>query len=97
MIQLHFTLSNPFSKSQWRNLWNKDWIVTCYKTLEIQLAHNPTNLFELSVDLRWRGFDHAGPQFGLTLLGLDLHVSINDIRHWNKESGTWHDYGGFAR
>lgn len=93
MIQLHFALSNPFGNSQWRNLWNEYWIVTCYKTFEIQLARNPANLFGLDIDLRWRGFDHAGPEFGLTLFGFEIIMSIKDVRHWNKESNTWQDYG----
>lgn len=94
MIQLHFILSNPFNRSKWRNLWNKDYIVSCYKVFEIQLAYDPNILFEFFIDLRWKGFDHAGPRLNINFLGFDICLSINDIRHWDVKSGTWYNYGG---
>jgi hypothetical protein len=62
------------------------------KILEIGIYKYAWDLFEISLDLRWRGSDHAGPSFEINVLGYTARIGISDKRHWNSETNSWCNY-----
>jgi hypothetical protein len=96
MIFLNFRIQNPFH-NDWAKL--RDWFwwdrkLTKHKNFEIQLGHfhNLPTLFSFEVDTRWRGHDHAGPSFDLTILWFYVMVKIYDNRHWDYSENKWEVY-----
>lgn len=89
MIGIFLKLTNPFKHSPWRSIYQGSWIVSENKTLEVEVSRYAYYLFELNLDLSWRGKDHAGPEFGLNILGWDMRIALVDHRHWDGVTGWW--------
>ena len=49
-------------------------------------------MFEFRVSLAFTGYDHAGPEFELGLLGYNVQLGMYDTRHWNNETDSWEEY-----
>lgn len=47
-----------------------------------------TEYFEFRVKID-RKTDHAGIEVKFTVLGLEVRISLFDIRHWNDEQNRW--------
>jgi hypothetical protein len=92
MMYFQIALSNPFKHDPFKSYWQKDILVTKNKILEIGIYKYAWDLFEISLDLRWRGSDHAGPSFEINLLGYTARIGISDKRHWNSETNSWCNY-----
>ena len=94
MIKTTLTIRNPFAKDEHCLLtWHKSIALTKNKTFEIELGSaSMYNLLLFSLDLSWRGHDHAGPEFHVELFGFEATVKIYDNRHWNYNKGTWQRY-----
>lgn len=95
MIYFNFTVQNPWhneKKRPWKDLFQGEWSVSKNKTFELMLDYYTYDLCELGFDTRWRGQDHAGPQFELRILGLGMRVAIRDNRHWNYDEDRWVNY-----
>lgn len=90
---LHFTLNiaNPFSKDcTHRTFWDFYRKLSKNKAIEIEVTNDsPYSLLYLNVDLSWRGRDHAGFGFDISIMRYSFHFSIYDVRHWNYDTGTW--------
>ncbi len=92
MIYFRIALANPFKHNPFKDYWQKDIPVTKHKILEIGMYKYAWNLFEIDLDLRWQGSDHAGPSFEINLLGYTFRIGISDKRHWNSETNSWCNY-----
>lgn len=93
MINLHFEIDSP-----WRGSTGKQVDYVCYdrivandKSLEVQISKwgQLSELFAFTLDLRWRGRDHAGPRLEITLLKFFFCIQIYDHRHWNYDANRW--------
>ena len=94
MITFSFTIKNPFAKDI-SNTYNvyKTISLTKHKTFEFQFSRLAFyNLFSFSLDLSFRGCDHAGPSLALDFFGWELVLKIYDNRHWDYDKGTWVKY-----
>jgi hypothetical protein len=83
MINIAFSLTNPWSRSTWGNLtaWSK--LFSNSKAVEVN-TYRSDNL--IAVDLAWtRKCDHAGVRLELCLFGYDLELHFYDTRHWDYE------------
>jgi hypothetical protein len=89
MINLHFSISNPFKHKPWRDLYQGNWRVSKNKTLEIGFFNYAYNLFEIAVDLRFQGRDHAGLSFEIGILGWQASIALVDNRHWDTDKNGW--------
>jgi hypothetical protein len=92
MISLFFHIKNPFHnkhKSPWKGLYERSWKVSKNKVLEIEFHKYMYNLFELNIDLNLDGSDHAGPKFGLAILGFEFNIALFDMRHWDSFDNCW--------
>lgn len=60
------------------------------KAWEVQIGwFSPATAFDLTIDTRMRGEDHAGLRFELTVFGLMFSAQMNDTRHWNDAENRW--------
>jgi hypothetical protein len=91
MIKTNIAIRNPFAKDApvkfdfWKAL-----VITKNKSFEFQIWHGSMYcLFEFSLDLSWRGCDHAGPSLYISLFGWDVTFKLYDNRHWDYKNGTW--------
>lgn len=96
MINFYLGIQNPFWKQR-MNSWFKNFFclelaVSRNKTLEINLVRHFYWLFSVTVDGRWKGEDHAGPELELNLLGFQLSINLRDNRHWDYDQDCWETY-----
>lgn len=69
-------------------MWDKTWVVSKNKNLEMQLVHHNT-LFEFTLGLYFRGMDHAGPYLEVALFNYEFAIRLYDHRHWSRDTNTW--------
>ena len=89
MINLNFTISNPWS-SRWEILWNKSKFISKNKAVEFN-GYRTNHIIRIDFNFRPAG-DHAGVRLMLGLLGYDVELHFYDTRHWDYETNTWEIY-----
>ena len=89
MIYFNFSIANPFKHSPFKNYWEREFLLIEHKVVEIGFYRYAWNLFELQLDLRFWGRDHAGPSIELGILGYTARFGISDTRHWDSLANTW--------
>lgn len=101
MFRISFQLENPFFRESTgkvktmieyeERFWN-----TAHKYLSVQLDQerltNPRDLFEFTLDVSFRGQDHAGFRLDLTIWSWTLYLNLYDSRHWDYETNDWKKY-----
>lgn len=89
MLKFSITIKNPYAKDVNCKVYE------CYKHLSknkgFEAEHYYSNYYILyfSLDLSWRGEDHAGPEVEISLLGYSVRYKIYDYRHWDYVMGDW--------
>jgi len=86
MINLDFTISNPFSK-RFRILASKCKMLTKHKAVEANI-YCTANIIKLSLVYSSRQ-DHAGLQIEFGLFGYDFELHFYDTRHWDYKTNQW--------
>lgn len=86
MINLDFTINNPFSE-RFRILASKCKMLTKYKAVEANI-YCTANIIKLSLVYSSRQ-DHAGLQIEFGLFGYDFELHFYDIRHWDYKTHQW--------
>lgn len=89
MIHFFINIQNPFKHDAFKSYWQGEYSLTRNKTAELGFYKYAWNLFELQIDLRWQGSDHAGPSIELGLFGYTVRFGISDNRHWNSVTNDW--------
>ena len=92
MIHLNFAITNPYAKDNFKNLYCRTWQLAKNKYFELQCFHEPHRLLAVTTNLIWRGYDHAGPEIELVILGYSMSLRIYDNRHWDDVADTWIKY-----
>lgn len=92
MILLSLKLSNPWTKDTFRNLFCREKKFAKNKAYSFELLYHSPMIVELSVELGWRGHDHAGPVIEIGLLGYSIRAAIYDTRHWDSKKNCWTQY-----
>jgi len=90
MIDLSFTISNPWSKT-WRPLWSRSYN-TPFKNKHIEIEtmrDNTIASFEFKITANQ---SHAGLYLGLSLLGHRINFTFYDSRHWVYMHNRWEIY-----
>ena len=93
MFYISVRISNPLTRGM--SLAN-DWFCRGYKItknkyFEIQIGHwsGLQEIFDFTLDARFRGRDHAGATFDLTILWFYVMFKLYDRRHWDHDANTW--------
>ena len=93
MVVTSLSIFNPFTKNcnfKSKDFFVKTWKVSKNKFLEIQASNFGTSvLFNLRLDLAWKGQDHTGLSFDIGVLGYYFEISLYDHRHWDYGKGAW--------
>ena len=94
MIWASFRIENPWYKydpdREQKDVFCIIKPVTKNKYFETQLSYMPTRtLFDITIDTRWAGQSHAGPELTFELFGLYFAVSFKDQRHWHNIEARW--------
>jgi hypothetical protein len=92
MIRLYFHIKNPWSKENFKNLFNWSKPVSKNKVIEIELTRYSYDLVSFSLNTNTSGEDHAGPEILISLLGYTASIKIYDTRHWDYENKKWTEY-----
>ena len=90
MINLDFTINNPFSK-RFGLLLSKFKMLTKHKAVEANI-YCTVNIIKLSLSYS-TAQDHAGLKIEVGLFGYDFELYFYDTRHWNHITNTWEVYG----
>jgi hypothetical protein len=87
MIDLHFSIRNPWSK-KWRNIrcWHGSTPVA-YKYWEVEVMQS-ADIIAFTFSLTRRQ-DHAGIKIGAALLGYEIQATIYDSRHWDDKTASY--------
>ena len=91
MILLHLSLSNPWAKENFKNLFCRSGMITKHKAWEFEVCRHAYDI--VKIDFQWSvKSDHAGPSLELCLFGYGVEAKIYDTRHWNRETNSWEVY-----
>lgn len=95
MITLNIGIPWPWAKDYkqaFHNYFVRERHFFGHKNYCIQISKSQFyDLIRLSINLSFRGRDHAGPSFALDLGRYTFEASIYDTRHWDYKKGTWDD------
>lgn len=89
MINLSFSILNPFSKDYFKPLYSRWGKISTNKSWEFEVYKQDQTILELNIDTCFIGKDHAGITLYLSLLSYAVCVIIQDNRHWDYETHTW--------
>jgi len=89
MINLNFTISNPWS-SRWDILWSNRKLIGKNKAVEFN-GYRTNHIINVDFNFKPAG-DHAGARIMLGLFGFDVELHFYDTRHWDYTTNTWEVY-----
>ena len=93
MFRASLHIINPWAKdgeNSFRNFFCAEDSITTNKNYCLEFMYHNRDLFEFTLDLKWRGQDHAGPDLMISFLTFGMHASLYDRRHWNDETDNWY-------
>ena len=91
MINLHFSIVNPWYKENFKNIHCRSGLITEHKAWEFQIIKYSYNVATFSFQWTVRT-DHAGLELEIGLFGYSASLKIYDTRHWNYTQNTWEKY-----
>ena len=91
MIRLNITLKRWRPLDTFTNFYSHTTQLSEHKSVEWEYIYSGQYLFELTLDLRWDGEDHAGPELELGVWGHEVRIKLYDHRHWNYENCRWYE------
>jgi hypothetical protein len=94
MITLHLSLSNPWAKENFKNLWCSGGSFTKNKHWEMEFLRHAHTFIELHFAYTARQ-DHAGLKLHCGLFGYCAEISVYDGRHWDYTNNCWINYGEY--
>jgi hypothetical protein len=86
----NITIANPFSKKDFKSLYDKNGKITENKCWEFQI-YEDDKLIKLSISLSFKT-DHAGFNFEFGMFGYIITFEICDHRHWDYENNKWEEH-----
>jgi hypothetical protein len=89
MINLSFSILNPYSKDFFKNIYNRSGKITKNKSWEFEIYKQDHTLFDFNIDTCIVGKDHAGINVLLGLLSYVVCAKIYDTRHWDYTNKCW--------
>lgn len=93
MISAYFRVGLPLSLQRDRD--QKDYVDKTWKLSENKMAELQVSkwafrdLFSISLDIEFRGSDHAGPSLTIIVFGFLFSAKIYDRRHWYLAGKRW--------
>lgn len=91
MIKIKLEVAKPTPLDHFVGIYDTFLKLSEHKTCEIEFYYFSDDLFVFNLDLRWKGYDHAGPNLEISIFGWTLHIGIYDNRHWDYEKKGWEE------
>lgn len=91
MLSFNLSISDPWHKDDFENLYSNSGMITKHKAWEFETYWYSRTLLDLSMSLTSRR-DHAGFKMELGLFGFTACFQIYDTRHWDDENKCWENY-----
>ena len=88
MINIYFSISNPWFIDDFKNLYSVAGDLTKNKSWEFEVSKHSYVIFNISFRLTFRQH-HAGLKLELGLLGYETTLQLYDVRHWNYKEKRW--------
>ena len=95
MINLNFSIVNPWAKEKFKNLWHTHGSITKNKHWELEVLKHNYDILKISIAITARQ-DHAGLHLDLALFGYSICFNIYDSRHWDYKNKCWEIYDDTA-
>jgi hypothetical protein len=92
MLIFNVTLTNPWAKEKFNNLFCKSGMLTKNKAWEFEILKHSPVIAILTLNLTLRRRDHAGLNIEFGLFGYMITAQIYDTRHWSIETDNWEIY-----
>ena len=95
MFNINITVNNIISPiGEFKNYFCKEGVIPRFvnKCYCAQISYDPYTFLHASVDIVWKGCDHAGPHIEITVCGVTLELSLYDKRHWDDDNDCWETY-----
>lgn len=87
MINIEFSISNPFSE-RFGHILLRHGSITRNKSWEFNI-YRGTNIFTMLLRYTARQ-DHAGLKLQFGLFGYECDLYLYDTRHWDYKENRWH-------
>ena len=88
MFNFSLNLINPWHRNDFKNLWNKSWLVTDNKATELEITKHSPDWLVVVFGISTRT-DHAGVKISLGIFTYCVHLSLYDTRHWDFVNDKW--------
>lgn len=59
-----------------------------FKHLELECVNDNYNIFCFEFKISFKE-DHAGIRLSLSILGIEVYITVYDIRHWDYKNNNW--------
>jgi hypothetical protein len=87
VINLNFSIANPWRRDLWNILWNISRSITKHKAVEFN-GYRTGYIIDVEFNMSFTG-DHAGARVMLALLGYAVELHFYDMRHWDYDRNSW--------
>ena len=91
MIYSKFSITNPWSKDNFKSVWSTSGQATTNKAWELEIISSSCYLLHAELEISVRGKDHAGGGIELGLFGFVVSFRFYDCRHWDYNKNQWAD------
>jgi hypothetical protein len=88
MLSFNISLSNPWVKTNFRHIFNRSWLLSKYKAIEIEVVRDPKIILNFNIYYTTK-CNHAGLGIDIGFLSFDGSVRFYDTRHWNYKTNSW--------
>ena len=93
MIKANLTIKAWCPLDTFLNYYSRTKQLSEHKFIEFENIYSGQYWFHFSLDLNWRGEDHAGPELELGVWGHEIRLKLYDNRHWNYKESRWYVEG----
>ena len=91
MINLHFSIDNPWAKKNYKSLFCRSGEITKYTSWEFEIIRYNYTIADFGINYTVRQ-DHAGFSLSLGLFGYIIYFMMLDSRHWDNTNNCWEIY-----
>jgi hypothetical protein len=89
MINLSFSILNPYSKDFFKTIFSRSGKITKNKGWEVEIYKQDHTIFDFNIDTCIVGKYHAGINVLLGLFSYVICARIYDNRHWDYTNKKW--------
>lgn len=90
MLTARISLTNPFVKEKFKNLFNRSYQISKNKFFEFEVVYHSATLLDLNISWTSKR-DHAGLDFTVGICCFSVSFRTFDCRHWDYLNNKWEE------